>query len=658
MAGFDIVLEFSNATVVKLFETGLNIGSGSATPPFDLDLGVAHLIVTDLQIDLLQNDTVRLTVYFNDSSVTSPVLISPLDGWFTTDIGIVGDGNGRPILNLPGVQDIQVSLSQESQMLVTNAVGSIDLFESVAKSAIQVFISMQPAFDLLPKAISIVPGQNGSYSSSGVVLESVEAHCLFDQDRSKQSLAFFGIILAANAGNGDFTQRMYSAIVPGDDVCISIAPGAFNTEVACPALAKALTGNDTDTDQLPPQCGASNGLSNVNTFGVTVTSINETFADGHIDLNALGNSSPQPGMHVNASVHATITVAASNGNIDATVVSVDHSFDVSLDWWVWFVSAILGPLNIAAAGIADAFGNNLAQNIANSFGNAFKDTKAEFGLPVFVDQILITAEGLTVNGRLQADSIPIPPQRRRQIQLSGSVVTESFTEGGSGTLHLTTGCPTGDYPYTIQLQQQQGTYEILPTLMGYPMKLEWSIGAGNFSAPLDKAQGQVTLEVQADDPLAPPITKNVTIAYMIDAQSALTIHLRNVAQDGNYWVWLTVTATDPLNNVAQASALIEFEGAHLKIGGTYVADLMACLSTLEKRLKEVARTAPVPFWNIPNWVPVDHPTPDTLANFIRTVAAIGGPVATHVLTQLKLAHGANFDRAIQSVQRAPLAPRV
>jgi hypothetical protein len=656
MAGFDIILEFSNATVVKLLEANLTIGSGTANPPFDLDLGVAHLIVTDLQIDLLKNDIVRLTVVFNNSAALSPVVIAPLDGSFNLDVHIIKDSNGRPVLNLPGVQasDITLNLSPPSQTLVQNAGLSVAFFESAANYAVQNFISLQPAFGLLPKQIAIVPGVDGTYSASGVRVERVEAHCIPNQDRSKQSLAFFGILLAANDGNGSFTERTGSAITPGDDVCISIAPAAFHSVVVCPALRDALlTGSNKNTSQLPPQCGVSKGLSNSNTFGVTLTSLTEGFGDGHFDLNASGNYSPQAGINATMSVHATITLKASNGEIVATTLIDPPSVSVSLDWWAWFLAAILGPSALAAAGVADAIANNLAENIANGFASAFKNTQASFGIPyIAADQVVITTEGLTVSGKLQSGSIPMPTERVRGIALSGSVVDALMTNVKNGVLHLTSGCPQGDYPYTEQSQQQEANYEVLSSLMGYPMKLEWSIGAGDAVLPLAGLNGNVTVQADSWHPFAPGTTQNVTISYAIDPSPAVSIHLKNLPSDGNYRVWLMVRATDPLNNVAYAGTEIDFEGDHFEVFGSYDADLRKCWERLKQEIQKVT-AKPL---NLVHYVPVDHPAPDALANLIRAVASIGGPMSADFLSKLRLAHGINFDRAILSVQRTPVAP--
>jgi hypothetical protein len=184
------------------------------------------------------------------------------------------------------------------------------------------------------------------------------------------------------------------------------------------------------------------------------------------------------------------------------------------------------------------------------------------------------------------------------------------------------------------------------------MKLDWRIGAGNAVVPLAGASGTVKLQLESWHPFAPSVTQSVTISYTIDPPPALTLHLQNVPSDGNYRVWLMVQATDPLNNVASDSAAVDFEGDHFTMLGSFVSDLYACWMRLGE---EIRKFTPRRWWNTSYFVPVDHSTPDTLANLIRAVASIGGPEATHFLAQLRLAHGVSFDKAIASVQRAPVA---
>ena len=160
----------------------------------------------------------------------------------------------------------------------------------------------------------------------------------------------------------------------------------------------------------------------------------------------------------------------------------------------------------------------------------------------------------------------------------------------------------------------------------------------------------VLVQTEAWHPFSPNITQQVSISYVIDPPPSLTIHLQNDPADGNYRVWLIAHATDPLNYVANDSVEIDVEGDHFKVFGSYAADLQMCMSALRQKARQ---NRAMQWFNVP-WVPIDHPAPDTLANLIRTVAAIGGPEATHVLTRLRLAHGVHFDQAIGSVQRGPL----
>src|SRR5205807_8237727 len=74
MAGFDLVLELSNRSLLDLIKSYLRIGAVLVNPPFDVNLPFgndnAHLVVKDLHLDLNADDTVTLTMDFDSASVT------------------------------------------------------------------------------------------------------------------------------------------------------------------------------------------------------------------------------------------------------------------------------------------------------------------------------------------------------------------------------------------------------------------------------------------------------------------------------------------------------------------------------------------------------------------------------------------------------------
>jgi len=373
MAGFDVILECSNATVVRLLEASFQIGSGTANPPFDVDLGTLHLIVTDIQVDLRAGDRVGIIIGFSNSSVTSPVMISPLDGSFTVSVKIANPVHGRPFLELSQVttNDITLSLSETSKGVVEKAAVPLGFFTALATGAVKSFISMQPAVPLLPATVAIVPGVDGGFLQSSVQLAAVEAHCIANADRARQSLAFCGVLLAANDGHGDFSAKTESAIAPEDDVCTSISPAAFHASIVCPALREALLGPTGKTSDLPPQCGTSPGLTNSNTNGLTVTSLSDSLGEGHIDFDLAATQEPASGVHVAVTVHGEIVLTPDTGKISATLnLPTDPSVDVSLDGWVWALAVLGGgPIGLAAAGIGKDAAKKTGDGLAKGFKN-------------------------------------------------------------------------------------------------------------------------------------------------------------------------------------------------------------------------------------------------------------------------------------------------
>jgi hypothetical protein len=102
LAGFDMVTEISNATILKLIKKNMKIGGVSLNPPFELTLpftgGSGHLIVDDVQLDLTDDDKINLALTFSQTSATlaAPIsrVVCPLSGTMTikADVSLVAAG--------------------------------------------------------------------------------------------------------------------------------------------------------------------------------------------------------------------------------------------------------------------------------------------------------------------------------------------------------------------------------------------------------------------------------------------------------------------------------------------------------------------------------------------------------------------------------------
>jgi hypothetical protein len=60
---------------------------------------------------------------------------------------------------------------------------------------------------------------------------------------------------------------------------------------------------------------------------------------------------------------------------------------------------------------------------------------------------------------------------------------------------------------------------------------------------------------------------------------------------------------------------------------------------------------------MPQWVPVNHPSPDELLTLMRYLASVGTLQAEDVLAHTKLSHGSSFYRAIFSQEASTIGPK-
>ena len=94
MAGFDLIVELSNETVLKLIRNTLTFEGQKLEPPFETAFtfastasGSAHMVFTGVELDLLDNDTLTLTLPFKFGTIMldAPITraIGPLSGTLT-----------------------------------------------------------------------------------------------------------------------------------------------------------------------------------------------------------------------------------------------------------------------------------------------------------------------------------------------------------------------------------------------------------------------------------------------------------------------------------------------------------------------------------------------------------------------------------------------
>ncbi|MDQ3918329.1 MAG: hypothetical protein M3348_07610 [Acidobacteriota bacterium] len=674
MAGFDLVAEISNETVRKLLEKNLQIGGAPVNPPFELSLpisgggasGTAHLIVSDLQVDLNGDDTVTLTLSFKQTSVmvSSPLALTvcPLGGDITINAAlklVPAGGSAQQVSVDLAHASVAINWSSASNQEIANDLAGTPIsaatFKSFAAQALTAYVQSIAA-PTIPLAFNVVPGANGSLTPS-LQFEKLEVHCIGNADRAKQALGIFGILLVANHSKGNKGQKTGTAITAAHDgVCISIAPGAFHSLVFCPAIAKALNAN---VNSLPGSCGPAGGFD---TQGVTINSITDGFADGHIDING---SVSKSGFCYDATgtFHGAITMSISGTTLTPSVKMDQPDVDVSIPWYCYLAAGIvLGPLGIAIAAVVDLVADKVASSLA---GDALKGALGN-GIPgigvgglsgASFSGVSITTEGLTLQGTVQM--FLSPSSNTPGLDLDGSVITTSKQELGSGIFHTQVWClPPKDYPYTEYAQEQKGIYTLSGQMVTQPLTPHFTISSDGTTVALTGSSGTVTLpDVMTHYPMplatgGTALQQSVHIGYTI---TGTTVKLTNTPSEGDYSVQLSATATDcagaTVKDNAQhnltASAHVQFEGDHVEIGGGYADDVQYCAQLLRDLTRKISERYKI-YQKVPIWQQINYPAPDDMIEYIRDLVALGAREVDDILLTSKIAHGNSFYRAIFS----------
>jgi len=678
MAGFDLVTEISNETIRKLLENNLQIGGAPISPPSDLSLpisssaasGIAHLVVTDMQVDLNADDTITLILSFDRASVVTtapvPLTVCTLDGniTITAPLQLVDayGSNKQVSVNLAAATVAINWSSAASQAIINDLAGTPitpDMFMTFVALALTGYVQSVAA-PTMPLAFSVVPGSDGLLTPS-LQFERLEVHCIHNTNRSLQALGIFGILLVANDGNGDYRQKTTTAIAAiHDGVCVSIAPGAFHTLVFCPAVAGSLGADDVA--KLPGSCGQAHSFK---TQGVNIKNIADSFADGHIDING---SVSKSGTCYDASgtFHGTLTLSIAGSTVTPNVVMDEPDIDVSIPWYCWLAAAVvLGPIGVVLAGVVDVVADSIASGFAgdamkNALGGAIPGISIGALSDATFNSVAISTEGICMQGTalvVVSHQFVTP-----SLRLSGSVITTQKQEVASGTVHFRLWCmgQAKDYPYVEYSQHQRAVYQLIGTLVSQPLTpyFEITTNVGATRIPLAGGSGTIELpnvSTHYPMPLATGGTgmqQNVNIGYSI---SGTNIQLTNVPSEGDYSFWLRATATDCNGNPVQDDSQqelatwiqVQFEGDHVDIGGDWADDVQKCAEAL-KNLLNKWRHGLYRYPTIPVFPPVDYPPPETLITYIRDVVALDVPQSDEILVASKITHGNSFYRAIFS----------
>jgi hypothetical protein len=659
LAGFDLIFELSKATALKLVESNVAFGGAPASPPFELGFplpasaGAAYMIVTRTDLRLVGDRDVEITLTFANSSVIPTAggalpTVTGLDGIVvlrtTLELIDAPTPHTKVISTNLGAATARIEFSTTSKQRIGDAVAggplTFDAFAAAAQSAIHSFIAGLGRQTMAAPTFHVVPGVRGSVARQQ--LERLELRNIGDQ-----AVGLFGMLIPGRP-TGNSGARATTSITAGHDVAVSVGAEAFHLLLFCPSLTTATTG----LANLPPSCGGASGFEQ---DGVTITSIRDTFRNGHLDIDGTVTRS---GFCYDAtgSFHAEITFSVTGTKLNSHSALAPPDIDVDVPWYCYVAAAVLGPIGAVIAAIVksniddatssltpSSSGNGLALQFGDTFGTSF-------------DSVNVSPEGLTLNGRA---SVPVPAGETAGIKLVGSVTTSSAEEIGGGLFEIASGCMRGEYPYTQLRQQQLGVFMAVATLLGRPLSFAWRLEYwqgyyGYYSsptlvdhAPLVGTSGTVVLNsISSHSPFPLPggttVERSVEIGYSIEANR---LRLTNRADDGSYAVTLGVVATDSSGVTAEAATGVAFVGETVLIGGDYQERLAECA---RRELLDRAKTGPVQRELIPEWVPVNYPLAEDLLQLIRGLTAQRTPETDELLAHVRLAHGGSFDRALAS----------
>ena len=668
MAGFDVVIEISPAMLLKLIKSNLKVGNVYANPPFEFTFpfvsptatGTVHIIVTDLKLDIDSDDSITLIMQSGSSSGTSLTLTSPLqkiipvlDGSVAIQAPLVlqpvpaSGGLQKPAVNLKQAT-VTLTFASGSQTKIANALAGGPLTFTNLKNVIQTALTqaLQGLTLSLPigAGFKVVPNTQGSLRP--LQFEKLEMHSI-----GTQAFGLFGMLFPQKP-KGNSALKATSAITGAHDLCMSISPDTFHVLLFCPNLVPAL--GAADASALPGSCGPAEGIE---TQGVTITSIADSFGDGHINVDG---SIEDSGFcyEAHGTFHGEITFAAAGTTLTPNLWMAEPDVDVDVPWYcgpVQFVYEVFGFLQ-------KLINNAIFQAIADNAAEAAVDSITSKGLPsqsfgaisnVGFDQVSITTEGLTLNGTA---TIFMPLGQQKGITLNGSVTTSDQKVLSTGMyLAVMPLCPPKQFPYTEYAQQQTGTYEVIPRLLGLPLKILWSIipGDGSNAIPLNDpqvpTQGTTTIPGQTVEyPFPSP---NGSIVTGVDlhigtSTSGNSIQLTNTPAEGNYLFTLKARVQDSLGTLLEASTYVQFEGDAVVIGGGYADYVSYCMA----KFSQFMRTHTPLNKFVPPWVPVNYPAPETLIAYVRSILDSGSEDALTALAEAKLVHGVSFLRALSPPQ--------
>ncbi len=691
LGGHDLVIEVSRDTVRRLIMAQRLSGTALVPPfevfiPVDLGLeespGVAHVIGEDLQVAFVPGDNlIVVTIAFRNTSLSfGGQSISPLAGELklAVRIAIVP----RPVGSRHRVVQFQLSsaapsvtLDAASTQRVQQALGTPDGVTTVLERvviAISTFLAKQANPSFPEKGLEVDESRDGWFTPLRLRR--------FDTVRciSADVLALFGIFLGSREATANPADKTVS-LASGQDVCLNVSAEAIRALLFCPELARRVSPSTVATEDedevegetrrpslatedevravmalLPTCCGSADRILFDAAYKAFLTRACDQLVDGALQYD-VGLEIDDPCLAISATAAYRRTYEVTNNALVAVETRTAFSTTFAVrDWCMFLYLLLFGP----ALGIGPTSGvKRLADHLAHTDVEAKFDekTKARESLPKLplnsfipgakFDAVQVTAGGFVIQGKWP---ISLPAPAKRGVKIVGTLEDDnSPRKFGDGTYHFPgiPGCPPGDYAYELYAYYENGEFRAVPTLLGKPLQIEWSLIGITAPVPVGPdPSGFVLVPVDASFPQPVP-TGTVVRGRQANLDytwyRAERLWLGSSRGNGNYSLALTVRVQDPDGNVAQDLVRLSFEGQRVRWGDDYRTEVIDCITKIFRQHGWIRETPPPirpSIWREP---------PAELTELLRQRLAKGDPTAHLLLAWGRMQFGVAFDQAIR-----------
>lgn len=671
LAGYDVVTEIGVAPLTELFRNNLQLQPDEdLLTPFELVRSIniiglqgdIRLVVHTLSLDLLQGTRLVLELAFHHASFSTPVgRVCPLDGMIT----IAVDFSAAPVWNQDlqvdiatmsiqlGRADVRVQYSPASDAIISEELSNLPISAQIFKDRVEQEIQNSiraretAAF---PLGMRIRAGVEGSVTPQ-LNYSALEARCLGNADRARQSLALLGYMAPGNVGKGR-PEELTSALSPTDQMAISIAPATFRRLIFCPSVATAFQNKARQNlrsffpdgftpdpaanlfvrvGDLPTGCGSA---ADYDLEGMKLKKLTDTFQDGHIQIDTAFEKSEfclKAEGTGRARLHFDITGAGLLPIVETDTPNVD----VDINGWCYLAGfGVLSFIGLGLVRIFEAVGEGIGDGIAEvEFKKAFNGlgaTNLNIGTNAIAPNFTsanITREGFSLVGKARVT-------RRGKAGGNVVLVQDSFNsdrrqvEEGIWITKIPCELKSDMFPWKGYTQEQSVAFRGDASLAP-PLQLTFNLMSNGILYPMTASAGSILLPGVPCDYAFPLGSAGTKVYQDVEVEYSVTnevLTLRNRPAHGNFMIdvglsYLDCRGQKVLGFSGSATRRrVYFEGQTAEIGGGFYDRVSACLI---KKAREAKRRAEHQIeWpgNFRDPVPLGTPAPDEYRKLVELLA--------------------------------------